>query len=467
MELFRILAVLSASLLTARAEETFTNSANLCTTCHCTQTEVFYLECQNREFKHTIANWPNHTTSLIASFSYNNMTHLEQLPDSDLAQKIILSHCGIETIATGAFEPVKNLLFLDLSYNRLTTEELPPETFKGPYNQSVYEPLALEDLNLAYNQIHSLPHNLFEHVAQLKQLNLEGNDFKVLDQSTQYALSSLAELEVLNLGNNELTELVGNAIRNLQKLRILDLSRNKIDFIPETLSLLNGSLEILYLDYNLIFEITDESFLGVQGIRILSLTNLPRLENINANSFKPLQSLSILYLSDNPLLTTIDRDSFAVNQSLEKLYIHNNSLVDLHYNLTNWSSLKLLNLKGNDLYCDCDLYKISQDLKPEIKVDKDGPICINPVNETSMMIYELTEETCTFKREKIFRLSHVIEHHFQTMKAIFVVVLLVAILMFFVAIVVAFLRWRKQRMNQNYPFVTRVSYNPIRGPNGI
>ncbi|XP_066261719.1 chondroadherin-like isoform X2 [Euwallacea similis] len=466
MEFSKILAVLLASLLTAQAEEMFTNSANLCTRCQCTQTSVFLLECQNRDFKHTIANWPEHTIPLTASFSYNDMPHLEQLPDSDLVQKVILSHCRIETIANGAFKPVKNLLFLDLSYNQLTTKELPPEIFKGPYNNTVYEPLALEDLNLAYNQIHSLHHNLFEHVAQLKQLNLEGNDFKVLDQPTQFALSSLTELEVLNLGNNELTELVGNAIRSLQKLRILDLSRNKIDFVPETLSLLSDSLEALYLDHNWILEITDESFLGVQGIRILSLTNLQRLQNINANSFKPLQNLSILYLSDNPRLTTIDRDSFAVNQSLEELYIHNNSLVDLHYSLTNWSSLKLLNLKGNDLYCDCDLYKISQDLKAEIKVDKDGPICINPINETTMMIYDLTEEACKFQRE-IFRFSHVIQHHFQSMKAIFMVILLVAIFLLFITIVVAFLRWRKQRMNQNYPFVTRVSYNPIRGPNGI
>lgn len=67
---------------------------------------------------------------------------------------------------------------------------------------------------------------------------------------------------MLNLAGNELTELEGDAVRNLQKLRIINLAMNKLDFVPETLSLLSDSLEEVYLDQNLIFELTDESFLG-------------------------------------------------------------------------------------------------------------------------------------------------------------------------------------------------------------
>lgn len=67
---------------------------------------------------------------------------------------------------------------------------------------------------------------------------------------------------MLNLAGNELTELEGDAVKNLQKLRIINLAMNKLDFVPETLSLLSDSLEEVYLDHNLIFELTDESFLG-------------------------------------------------------------------------------------------------------------------------------------------------------------------------------------------------------------
>lgn len=77
--------------------------------------------------------------------------------------------------------------------------------------------------------------------------------------------------------------------------------------------------------------------------------------------------------------------------------MHNNSLQDLHYNLTKWHSLQLFTLNGNDLICDCDLYKIAQDLTQEIKREKDGPLCINPMTDGSMMIYSLTEEACEFE----------------------------------------------------------------------
>lgn len=134
------------------------------------------------------------------------------LPSSILVKKVIISHCGIKTIDSGTFEATKFLSLLDLSHNLLTSkyknyfntnknfvvaaEEISPDKFKGPYNNTTYEPLLLEDLNLAYNLIHSLPHNIFEHLSTLKQLNLEGNHFRVLDHPTQLALSSVKDLEV-------------------------------------------------------------------------------------------------------------------------------------------------------------------------------------------------------------------------------------------------------------------------------
>lgn len=449
-------------LLAWQAEESFEETTEICEKCRCTsEGPEFILDCKNTNLEHMIANWPEHNTRLIATFSYNNISHLEMLPSSPLVRKVIISHCGIKTIDSGTFEATKFVSFIDLSYNLLTTEEISPDKFKGPYNNTTYEPLLLEDLNLAYNHIHSLPHNIFEHVSTLKQLNLEGNHFRVLDSPTQLALSSVKELEVLNLAGNELTELVGDAIRNLQKLRILNLSKNKLDFVPNTLNLLSNSLETVYLDFNPIYMITDESFLGVKGIRTLSLTNLAILRYVGPNVFSPLQNLSVLYLSDNQNLTSIDRDAFGPDQLLEELYINDNSLQDLHYNLTRWTSLKSFKMNGNDLYCDCNLYQIAQDLTEQIKANKDGPVCLNPINDISMMVYNLTQESCLYKRQ-VFRLSHVIEHHFRAIKFVFTILLGVAVLTTFGAVLIAFLRYRRQRMNRNYPFVAQVTYNPLR-----
>ncbi|ENN74884.1 leucine-rich repeat and immunoglobulin-like domain-containing nogo receptor-interacting protein 3 isoform X2 [Dendroctonus ponderosae] len=464
MDLFTLVVGILCLSLASNAEETFENSTNLCEKCKCINGPQFVLDCQKQDFHHMIANWPEHNVALIATFSYNNISNVEILPDSDLVTKVILSHCGIKSVDNGAFKTVKYLTYLDLSYNLLTTEEISPEIFKGTYNNTVYEPLMLEDLDLSHNEIHSLPHNIFEHLTTLKQLNLAGNNLRVLDPPTQMALSGLTNLQVLNIADNDLTDLVEDAVRNLQKLRILNLTMNLLDFVPDTLSLLSNSLEAVYLDHNLIFEITDESFLGVKGIKVLSLTNLPRLQYVNANSFAHLQNLSILYLSDNPSLTTIDRDAFGKGQVLEELYLHSNSLQDLHYNLTNWSALRLFTLKDNSLFCDCDLYEISQALSSEIKMDKDGPFCINPITDVSMMIYNLTEEACSFD-QYTYRASHLMDSHFHTIKLVFIILLVIATLIAFVALAIALLRCYRFRINQNYPFPTQVMYNPLRTQN--
>lgn len=444
-------------------EETFENSTNLCQRCRCITGPQFVLDCQSQNFHHTIANWPEHNTSLIATFSYNNISNLEILPDSDLVTELIFDHCGIKSLDNGVFKTVKYVKFIDLSYNSLTTEEISPEKFKGPYNDSVYEPLLITHLDLSYNKIHSLPHKIFEHLVTLRELNLEGNKFKVLDPPTQMALSGLRNLEVLNLANNDLTELVGDSVKNLQTLKVLNLAYNKLDYVPDTLSLLGESLDTVYLEHNLIYKLTDESFLGVKGISELSLINLPRLQYVNANTFAPLKNLKILYLSDNPSLSLIDREAFGVNQTLEELYIHNNSLRELHYNLTKWSALRILTLTGNEFDCDCDLYNIAQDLSEDIRRDKDGPLCINPMNDRSLMIYSLTSEVCDFQKNTL-KVSHIINRHFHIIRAILLVTSLVLCLTTLIAVAVGFLKYRRYRMNRNYPFTTQVLYNPLRSP---
>lgn len=76
-------------------------------------------------------------------------------------------------------------------------EEISHENFAGPNNnETLYEPLPIKHLNLAYNQIHSLPSKLFEHIQELEELILEGNDFEVLDPLTQDVIASLTKLKV-------------------------------------------------------------------------------------------------------------------------------------------------------------------------------------------------------------------------------------------------------------------------------
>lgn len=49
---------------------------------------------------------------------------------------------------------------------------------------------------VAYNQLHTLDQDLFEHLDYLEVLDLSHNPFTVIDQPTLVALSSLPYLKV-------------------------------------------------------------------------------------------------------------------------------------------------------------------------------------------------------------------------------------------------------------------------------
>ncbi|KAL3272450.1 hypothetical protein HHI36_013930 [Cryptolaemus montrouzieri] len=158
----------------------FESSVDICRKCECTNyTDLLILNCSKRDLHNTLSNWPNHKNkALRASFSYNIITTLEQFPASNCSAMLSVDHCGIKFLAPGLFENMKNVKYVDMSHNLITIEQLSSEKFKGPYTNSEFEPIEIIHLNLAYNQIHSLPKSLFEHMPRLKHLNLEGNTLK-------------------------------------------------------------------------------------------------------------------------------------------------------------------------------------------------------------------------------------------------------------------------------------------------
>ena len=71
---------------------------------------------------------------------------------------------------------------------------------QGKFSMAAYEPLEeLVILNLAHNVLHSLHQDLFEHMTSLKVLNLSWNLFTKIDSRTSLAISSLLNLEELDL----------------------------------------------------------------------------------------------------------------------------------------------------------------------------------------------------------------------------------------------------------------------------
>ncbi|KAI8905061.1 hypothetical protein EDD86DRAFT_257956 [Gorgonomyces haynaldii] len=125
---------------------------------------------------------------------------------------------------------------------------------------------ALEDLNLDYNLLSSLP-NTIGFLENLKELHLQCNELRYLPKT----IGCLQKLQKLWLNNNQLQELP-ETMRNLKALETLSLASNRLTKIPDIFDM---DLKRCYLNSNL-------------------LTSIP----VSLQQLK----LDFLLLNDNPLV---------------------------------------------------------------------------------------------------------------------------------------------------------------------
>ncbi|KAF2903403.1 hypothetical protein ILUMI_02781 [Ignelater luminosus] len=447
------------------AEDVFENSTDLCSKrCRCNlDDDTLRIDCVDTQMKHTIANWPDHPKNLMATFSHNEITTLETMPGSDAEDiKLVFSYCGIKYLETGLFQSCINIRFLDISHNLLESEQLSSDVFKGPYNNSLYQPIALEYLDLSYNQIHSLQKKVFEHTPNLKYLNLEGNALRVVDHVSCLALSRATQLHVLNLACNRLTELPSDAIKHFPNLTEINLAYNELDFVPIALGFVANSLQILNISNNPIIELEHNTFEGLENLLQLYSNNLTKLGNIRTHSFQSLKHLKILRLSHNKNLTEIDEDAFGKPSELEEVYLNDNSLISLLPNLLPWNQLKVLDISNNQFMCNCDLYNISTSLVDSIRNDKNGPYCLDPRSYISTEIYSLTNETCNIKPIRGQRRGNSpINGNLKVMRITLTTLIIVLIVATSVAMWLGYAKWRTYQRSLHYPFPNQIIYSPV------
>lgn len=133
----------------------------------------------------------------IVRLENNGISTVNAFPSLNI-RFLSFKHNVITKIEKNAFKNLTLLEHLDLSYNKITTEELKPEVFEGKYSPETYEPLKnLKILKLGNNRLHSLDPDIFEHLPNLEHLSLESNPFMVIDQGSTIAISGLAKLKVM------------------------------------------------------------------------------------------------------------------------------------------------------------------------------------------------------------------------------------------------------------------------------
>ncbi|XP_033325187.2 extracellular matrix protein 2 [Megalopta genalis] len=339
-----------------------TKLPSFCTVCSCTGDNV---TCNGRNLTGHFndSQWTIKAVNVM-SFTGNSLVHVKPFPEVAIA-RLVLQANQITKIDDGAFMKLINLTELDLSRNNLTADNLQPDAFQGRFSTRNYEPLAkLTRLSLAYNQLHSLHQDLFEHVPNLKVLDLSHNLFTRIDQRTLFAITSLAKLEELNLSYCGLKDIPTTFLYSLRKLTKLDLSGNQINAPPADLGEAM-SLEYLYLDENPIQIINESSsFPAMPKLKQLSLCCMPHLTVIGKGAFGGLQSLEHVRIQNCPKLETIDEYAFANETKgseepewppLKKLDLSDNALryLPVHLVGADWDTLEELDLMNNKWSCDC------------------------------------------------------------------------------------------------------------------
>jgi Leucine-rich repeat (LRR) protein len=195
---------------------------------------------------------------------------------------------------------------LDLSYNKIA--HLRKGSFDGL--------LLLDEVDLSSNSLRRIGLQDFRNVKYLKKLTFEYN---YLDTNN---LLKFTQIESIDLSFNRLnsTEILNN-ILGIEQTKTIELIRNQITEISQVRQNFQ-SLDELFLGYNLIKVVKNESFSKLSCLKRLHLDN-NRIERIESGSFVFLTELNYLNLAHN-LLSKLESSYFNELENLRFIDLINN-----------------------------------------------------------------------------------------------------------------------------------------------
>ncbi|KFQ97111.1 Leucine-rich repeat-containing protein 32, partial [Nipponia nippon] len=156
----------------------------------------------------------------------------------------------------------------------------------------------LEYLDLCFNQLEVVSATTLAQLPQLRSLLLGSNllDRNYLANGRAFRL--LRNVEVLDLSANNLeSHMAGWYVSNLTRLRMLDLSGNKMTRLPAGIFWSTPQLRELDLSNNYIMEIEEGAFEALEELEVVNLA----LNSLHCISGFSLMQLRVLNLSHNAL----------------------------------------------------------------------------------------------------------------------------------------------------------------------
>lgn len=227
---------------------------------------------------------------------------------------------------------------IDLSYN---------DIMSLPADSEILHLRRLTQLFLQNNKISELPAEVFSDLLSLKLVNLSDNGINYLPEGL---FQNSREIREIYMQNNELETLPKRIFNRLEQLLVLDISANKLrsDHIED--ETFNGLIRLIVLDlsHNSVARIARNMFKDLFFLQILNLNN-NTIGYIEDNAFLPLFNLHTLNLGQNKL-HAIEDHVFNGLFILNILKVNNNVLSYVSDNaFRNCSDLKELDLSSNKL----------------------------------------------------------------------------------------------------------------------
>lgn len=299
--------------------------------------------------------------------------NMELQPDTfheelNMLERLDLSHNNMAKLPEAVFCSLQNLVYLNLTRNRLRHLELFHFGSSGQHKCGTN----MQVLDLSHNNFDSINSQVFSHLTNLQELHLQGNVISVIGD---HGFDGLSALTVLNAASNRLVNLAPELFADARELREMYLHNNTINVLAPGLFNELSRLLVLDLSENQLTEewVNAATFTGLSHLVFLSLSNnnitkldaiifrdLYRLRSLRLdnngvqflpeNVFSTLTDMRTLVLSSNKL-TRIDQFTFDGLPSLNQLSLDNNQIQYIDPEaLRNSTDLEYLHLNGNKLY---------------------------------------------------------------------------------------------------------------------
>ncbi|XP_063972001.1 slit homolog 1 protein-like [Diachasmimorpha longicaudata] len=198
---------------------------------------------------------------------------------------------GVLTILAGVIIAVDGSTSeIDLSYRHIKKEDF---FVKIQHTLNFHE---LTELNLKGNEFDSFL-DCSAKLDHLKSLDLAENQL----QRFFFLCNDEYALEYLNISHNHLEYIDDQALnQRTNKLKVVDISHNRISVINETMIEHMKVLEFLSMAHNPVIDIHEKAFLTQKNLKHLDLANIGA-EVIPNSLFRPLTNLTFLNISFNPI----------------------------------------------------------------------------------------------------------------------------------------------------------------------